>query len=89
MFSIRSNERQATPDVERLQPATCDELLQSLAFALRFYGRKRTHRADEAMASIVADHIARYRVQCGYIIMKKPSAPAHRAPDYKPPHQAN
>jgi len=44
----------------RLQP----KLVDALAFALRFQGRKRIHNADEIMAEIVAkrlvEHLARW-----------------------------
>jgi len=39
---------------DSLTPASPEDLAAALAFALRFYGRKRTHNADEIMAEIVA-----------------------------------
>jgi hypothetical protein len=40
------------PDTPNLRPATRDELMQSLSFALRFNGRTRVRDADEVMAHI-------------------------------------
>ena len=53
------------PDAtDPLTPASPDDLADSLAFALRFTGRKRTHDADELMAAIVArrlvEHLERW-----------------------------
>jgi hypothetical protein len=49
--------------VQTLPPADPADLAVALAFALRFQGRKRVHKADELMAEIVAkrlvDHLER------------------------------
>jgi hypothetical protein len=47
------------PD-DKLTPADPVDLAWSIAFALRFEGKKRWHDADDMMAAI------------GYVIMKKP-----------------
>jgi hypothetical protein len=55
-----------------LRPATRDELTQSLSFALRFNGRKRTHDADEVMARITAERLVEHLERSGYVVMHKP-----------------
>ena len=62
----------APPALPQLRPATADELAQSLAFALRFDGRKRVHTGDEYMARITADRLIKHLLMSGYVIMKKP-----------------
>jgi hypothetical protein len=57
-----------------LRPATPDELADSLAFALSFAGRKRTHDADEIMAAIVARRLVEHLERSGFVVMKKPPA---------------
>jgi hypothetical protein len=52
--------RPPMPDQPDLRPGTHDELTQSLSFALRFNGRKRTHDADEAMAQITAGRLVEH-----------------------------
>ena len=66
-------------DPAKLMPATSDDLQQALAFALRFSGTKRFHQADSYMADIVAMHLIEHIKRCGYVVMKKPAAPAHSA----------
>jgi len=44
-------------DAEQFTPAKPDDIAQALAHALQFDGRKRTHRADEIMARIVAEQL--------------------------------
>ena len=39
-------------DEPKLSPATPEEIAQTLAFALRFEGRKRVRHADELVARI-------------------------------------
>ena len=39
---------------DKLTPADSSDVVDALAFALRFQGRKRVHNADEIMAEIVA-----------------------------------
>ena len=62
------------PTSPDLRPATDDETEWALSFVLRFDGRKHHHRADEAMARIVAAHLNRYLRQSGFVVMKKPLA---------------
>ncbi len=71
-----------------LQPAEPDDVMQTLAFALRFRGRKRIDTAAEAMARITAEHLVDHLARAGFIVMRKPvdppgpdrhySAPGHR-----------
>jgi hypothetical protein len=41
-------------DEPRVTPASPEELQQTLAFALRYDGRRRVHHSDELMARITA-----------------------------------
>jgi hypothetical protein len=70
------------PDTDRdqLRYATPDEVADSLSFALRFRGRKRVHTADDTMARITAERLVEHVGQSGFVVMKKPSAPAPKAP---------
>ena len=65
--------RAAMPDPSvPLTPATSDDLVAALAFALRFAGRKRVHDADEIMAEIVAKRLAGHLQRAGFVVMKRP-----------------
>jgi hypothetical protein len=55
-----------------LTPATPEDLVTALAFALRFQGRKRVHNADEIMAEIVARRLAEHLQRSGFVMMKRP-----------------
>ena len=55
-----------------MQEAAPEDVADSLAFALMFNGRKRTHEADELMARIVARHLIEHLRRCGFVIMKAP-----------------
>ncbi len=59
-------------DPAPLRPATSDEIAQSLAFALRYNGRKRVHDADDIMARITAERLVRHLQQSGFVLMKAP-----------------
>ena len=59
-------------DAVPLQPATPEDLIAALAFALRFQGRKRVHNADEIMAEIVAKRLAEHLQRAGFVVMKRP-----------------
>jgi hypothetical protein len=48
-----------TEPPDKLTPATTEDLEQSLAFALRYSGRKRIHDADVFMSELVAKRLAR------------------------------
>ncbi len=53
---------------DNLSPATREEVISTLSFALRFTGRKRTHQADDIMARVAAEHLAR----SGFVVSKRP-----------------
>lgn len=73
------------PD-EKLTPADPADLAASLAFALKFEGRKRWHDADALMADIVAQRLVRYLERARYVVMKRPpiggSAPLNPPASY-------
>jgi hypothetical protein len=69
------------PDHEPLRPATPDELAQTLAFALRFEGRRRIHTADDMMARIAAERLVKHLERCGFVVMKRPAGAAPRVPE--------
>ena len=56
--------------------ATDDELIESLAFALRYEGRKRVHHADDMMARITAERLVRHLRGSGFSVVKDPDARA-------------
>lgn len=60
----------------RFRAATSDEVAETLCFALRYEGRKRVHHADEVMARITAERLVRHLERSGYVLMKRPDAPA-------------
>ena len=73
-FLLRSHRRaivRAMPE-DKLTPADPVDLAWSIAFALRFEGKKRWHDADDMMAAIVADRIVRSLERSGFVVMKKP-----------------
>ncbi len=69
---------------ERLLPTTPDELADSIAFGLRFRGRKRVPYADNSMARIAAEHLVKHLEQSGFVVMKKPPLAPHGIPGEGP-----
>jgi hypothetical protein len=63
-------------EAPELRPATAKEIADSLAFSLRFEGRKRVHHADDMMARITADRLVRHLEASGFVLMKLPGAAA-------------
>ena len=61
------------PEADPLTPADPSELVDAIAFALRFAGRKRVHSADEIMAGIVARRLVEHLERAGFVIMKRPA----------------
>jgi hypothetical protein len=59
-----------------LRPATPDEIAQSLAFALRYNGRRRVHDADDVMSRITAERLVPHLQQSGFVLMKAPPGAA-------------
>ena len=72
-------------DRTTLSPASHEDLVQSLSFALR-YNRagKRVSERDIVTANTAAEHLAEALKRSGYVIMKRPPLRAHSAPP--PPH---
>jgi hypothetical protein len=66
-------------DKPDLRPATSEELIETLSFALRFKGRKPFRDAVSLMARITAEHLAGHLQRCGFQIMKGPDAVAPNA----------
>ena len=66
-------------DADKLTPADPAEIAGSLAFALRYEGRKRNHSADEIMADIVVKRLVDHLQRSGFVILKKPPAPGASA----------
>ena len=64
---------------DKLTLADPRDLAQSIAFALRFEGRKRVHQADECMAAIAAERVVRHLERAGFVVMKKPPLGGHSA----------
>jgi hypothetical protein len=67
-----SGYRPRMPDDEKLTPADPKDIADTIAFSLRFEGRKRVHDADAFMASIVAQRVVRHLERCGFVLMKRP-----------------
>jgi hypothetical protein len=59
-----------------MRPADPDEIVEALAFSLRYDGRKRVHDAELAMARITAQRLVRHLQQSGFVLMKGPPRPA-------------
>ena len=72
----------------QLTPATPDDVRESLAYALR-YSRsgKRVADRDSVMASAAAEHLLEALERSGFVIMKRPPAPAHTA--HMPIHEGS
>ena len=56
---------------QNLRPADPTDLAKSIAFALRFEGRKRKHDAAEYMAAIAAERVVRHLERAGFVVMRK------------------
>lgn len=70
---------------EKLSPATREEVISSLSFALRFAGRKRVHSSDDFMARIAAEHLADPLTRSGFVVGKGPPSGDLAHPDVRPP----
>jgi hypothetical protein len=64
-------------DDVKLTPADPADLAQTLAFALRYDGRKRVHHVDDMMARIAAERLVEHLRASGFVVMKKPPAALH------------
>jgi hypothetical protein len=67
------------PDEPPLQPATAEDIVDALSFALRFEGRRRVYHAEDSMARITADRLVRYLERSSFVVMKRPPRPSHKA----------
>jgi len=70
---------------EKLSPATREEVISSLSFALRFAGRKRTHQSNDFMARIAAEHLADHLARSGFVVSKGPPSGDLAHLDVHPP----
>jgi hypothetical protein len=59
-----------------VRPATAQEIEETLSFALRFKGRKRTDIAGPIVAQIAAEHLRRCLEESGFVVMKLASGEA-------------
>jgi hypothetical protein len=57
---------------ETLTAAAPQEVAETIAFALRYSGRKRVHDASEAMAAIVAKRLVEHLARSGFVVMRRP-----------------
>lgn len=71
-------------NLDNLKPASADDIVESLAFALQFSGRKRVHNADDIMARVVAKRLVEHLAMSGYVVMKGPPAALHSTPGRAP-----
>jgi hypothetical protein len=63
-----------------LIPATRDELLTALSYALRFDEGEKAHgQASELTAQIAAQTLVRYLEMAGFVVMRRP--PPHSTHD--------
>jgi hypothetical protein len=53
------------------RPADSVELIDTLAYALRYDGKRRVHHADEVMACITAEYLIRHLEQAGFVLMRE------------------
>ncbi len=58
--------------MDTLSPAEPQEVAETIAFALRYSGRKRVHDASEMMAAIVARRLVEHLARSGFVLMKRP-----------------
>jgi hypothetical protein len=70
-------------DEARLRPASAEEIADSIAFALRYEGRKRVSHADGMMARITADRLVRHLQESGFVLMKQPGGTAPSTREHK------
>ncbi len=65
---------------DKLRPATLDEIIETLSFALRYDGRRRVHLADSFMARVAAERLAEHLRLSGFVVMKRPPLKPHGMP---------
>jgi len=59
-------------DPTALRPATPQEIEETLAFALRYRGRRRADIAAPMVAQIAAEHLRQCLEASGFVVMKRP-----------------
>ena len=59
---------------EILTPAAPQEIAETIAFGLRYSGRKRVNDSSEMMAAIVAKRLVEHLQRSGFVVMKRPPA---------------
>jgi len=67
-----------------MEEAKPEDIEQSIAFALMYNGRKRTHEADRIMAQIVAKHLVDHLRRSNFVIMRRPPQAGHSTSTQKP-----
>ena len=65
-------EQDMNAPMDTLTPAAPQEIAETIAFALRYSGRKRTNDASEMMAAIVARRLVEHLARSGFVVMKRP-----------------
>lgn len=55
-----------------LLPAHSTEIVDAIAFALRYSGRKRVNDSSEIMAGIVAKRLVEHLERSGFVVLKRP-----------------
>jgi len=58
--------------MDTLTPAEPREIAETIAFALRYSGRKRVQDSSEMMAAIVAKRLVEHLARSGFVVMKRP-----------------
>jgi hypothetical protein len=62
----------AMPDAEeKRSPADPADLADAIAFALRYSGRRRVHKADDYIAKIAAERIVRHLEAARFVVMRR------------------
>jgi hypothetical protein len=72
------------PDVPHRHPATADQIVDALSFALRYQGRNWVNHADDMMARITADRLVQYLTASGFVLRKCEWARDQRSGDPAP-----
>ncbi len=66
------------PNGPALRAAAADDVLSALEFGMTYSrGKSRSRAADEIARKTVAQMIYDHLILAGFVVMKKPAAPAH------------
>ena len=63
----------------QLTQATREDLIQALAHALQYEGKRRSRGAENLMAKIVAERLADYLGRANFVVMRAEAAAAPSA----------